>query len=62
MQIYIYIYIYTRNLVHIALDAGLGQVLAAAADELVDVHVHELKHQRQPARRLDSMILYVCVI
>ena len=41
-----------EQLVHEALDALLAQRLCAALDELVDVAVHELKHQRQAPRGL----------
>ena len=38
-----------QNLVHVILDALLGQVLPAPFDCLVHVHVHQLKDQRQTA-------------
>ena len=41
-----------EQLVHVDLDPCLGKVLTAAADELIDVHVHELEDERQAARRL----------
>lgn len=36
------------KLVHVAADTLLSNIVAAASDELIDVHVHQLKHQRQP--------------
>ena len=36
------------QLVHVAPDTLLCNIVAAASDELIDVHVHQLKHQRQP--------------
>ena len=41
-----------EQLIHEVLHLVLAQVLCAALDELVDVAVHELKHQRQPPRGL----------
>lgn len=37
------------ELVHVAPDSVLGNVVAAAPYQLIYVHVHQLKHQRQPA-------------
>ena len=41
-----------EQLVHVVLHGLLGKVLRAALDELVDVALHELKHERQAARGL----------
>ena len=35
------------QLVHVAPDTLLCNIVAAASDELIDVHVHQLKYQRQ---------------
>ena len=37
------------ELVHVAPDALLRHIVAAPPDQLIDVHVHKLKDQRQPA-------------
>ena len=34
------------QLVHVALDSVLCHIMTAPADELIDVHIHELKHKR----------------
>ncbi|KAL3917804.1 MAG: hypothetical protein SGPRY_006260, partial [Prymnesium sp.] len=41
-----------EQLVHVALDPSFGQVVSSPADELVDVHVHQLEDQSEPAGRL----------
>ena len=35
------------ELIHVALDPFLCHIMAAPAYELIDVHVHELEHQRK---------------
>mmetsp|Transcript_10 Transcript_10/g.40 ORF Transcript_10/g.40 Transcript_10/m.40 type:complete len:325 (+) Transcript_10:328-1302(+) len=40
------------QLIHICLHPVLIDVVPPSADELVDVHVHELEHEREPARGL----------
>ena len=40
------------ELVHVAPYPVLCHVMAAPAYELIDVHVHELKHECKPACRL----------
>mmetsp|Transcript_28098 Transcript_28098/g.69182 ORF Transcript_28098/g.69182 Transcript_28098/m.69182 type:complete len:286 (-) Transcript_28098:170-1027(-) len=40
------------QLVHVGLHAVLRDVVAAPANQLVDVHIHELEHQRQAPRGL----------
>jgi hypothetical protein len=42
------------RLVHVALDSSFGQILAAPADELVNVHVHELEDERQASCWLET--------
>ena len=34
------------ELVHIALNSVLCYIMTAPTDELIDVHIHELKHKR----------------
>lgn len=41
-----------HELVHVVLDPVLCNVVPPPSDELIDVHVHQLKHQRKPPRRL----------
>ena len=41
-----------EQLIHVVLDALLLQVLPPPTDELIDVHIHQLEDQRQPARGL----------
>ena len=41
-----------EQLVHVILDALLLQVLPPPADELVDVHVHQLEDERETALRV----------
>ena len=41
-----------EDLVDVELDPLLGQVVPPPFDRLVHVHVHQLKHQCQPPRRL----------
>jgi len=41
-----------HQLVHVVLDAVLSYIVPPAPDELVDVHVHELKHKGQPSSGL----------
>lgn len=40
-----------EHLVHVVLDALLGQVVPAPLYRLVHVHVHQFEYQRQPASR-----------
>ena len=40
------------QLVHVAPDPVLRQVVPPPADQLVDVHVHQLEDEREPARGL----------
>ena len=35
------------ELVHVALDGGLRQVVFAASDPFVEIHVHQLAHNVQ---------------
>jgi hypothetical protein len=41
-----------HQLVHVVLQPLLPDVVPPPADELVDVHVHQLEHQGQPPRGL----------
>lgn len=41
-----------HELPHVAPHKIFCQVVPPASDELIDVHIHELKHERQSARRL----------
>ena len=41
-----------QKLVHVVLDAIFGQVVSFAFDCIIHIHVHQLKHKRQPSRRL----------
>lgn len=40
------------ELVHVTPYPLFCHIMAAPAYELIDVHVHELKHKREPASRL----------
>ena len=40
------------ELIHVTPDPFLCHIMTATAYELIDVHVHELKHQCQPPCRL----------
>ena len=40
------------ELIHVPPDPFLCHIMTATAYELIDVHVHELKHQCQPPCRL----------
>ena len=40
------------ELIHVPPNPFLCHIMTATAYELIDVHVHELKHQRQPPCRL----------
>lgn len=40
-----------EQLLHVLLDARLGQVVPAAADGFVHIHVHEFEDEGQAARR-----------
>eukprot|EP00967_Tisochrysis_lutea_P006869 scaffold8222_cov21-Tisochrysis_lutea.AAC.1 len=39
----------SHQLIHVVADAVLCHIVPSAPDELIDVHVHELKHQGKPA-------------
>ena len=41
-----------HQLVHVVLDAFFGQIVPAALDRIVHVHLHELEHERQTPSRL----------
>ena len=41
-----------EELVHVVLDAVLGQVVALAFDGVVHVHVHQFEDEGQPPRGL----------
>lgn len=44
------------QLVHVTLEAVLRYVVTAAPDQLVDVHVHQLKHQREATGGLVTVV------
>lgn len=35
-----------QQLEHVVFDSGLGQVMSAAFNRVVEIHIHQLKHQR----------------
>ena len=41
-----------KQLMHVKFDATLGEIMPTAADELIDVHLHQLEDQSEPPCRL----------
>jgi hypothetical protein len=45
-----------QQLPHVQPDEALGQVHPTPADELIDIFVHQLEHQRQAARPVVTVV------